>query len=181
MGASILPLHLNHFALSKVYCTNLQYHTLLNKMVLLNKKTKPLSKLHKVCFIHPITHSFWVEIIYISCYIQNQIPISSTKNTTPYEIWRHRKLTSAHLHVFECCNPSLGLTTKARGCKVASQAEHSGVTSHAPRSAKSVREWTLTLPSELPCWELESQMDSHIFKVQLQSQTHHLGELFISL
>jgi hypothetical protein len=31
------------------------------------------------------------------------------------------------------------------------------VTSHAPgsaKSAKSVREWTFTLPSELPCWEL---------------------------
>jgi hypothetical protein len=33
---------------------------------------------------------------------------------------------------------------------------------------KSVREWTLTLPSELPCWELESQMDSRIFKTRLQ-------------
>jgi hypothetical protein len=35
-----------------------------------------------------------------------------------------------------------------------------GVTSHAPGSAKSVREWTFTLPSEFPCWELESQMES---------------------
>jgi hypothetical protein len=70
-GGSILPLHLNHFVLFKVYCANLQYHTHLNKMVLLNKKTKPLSKLHKVCFTHPITRSFWVEAIYISCYIQN--------------------------------------------------------------------------------------------------------------
>jgi hypothetical protein len=26
-----------------------------------------------------------------------------------------------------------------------------------PRVPKSVREWTLTLPSEFPCWELESQ------------------------
>jgi hypothetical protein len=25
---------------------------------------------------------------------------------------------------------------------------------------KNVREWTLTLPSELPFWEMESQMDS---------------------
>jgi hypothetical protein len=31
-----------------------------------------------------------------------------------------------------------------------------------------VKEWTLTLPSELPCWELESQMDSRIFRVWLQ-------------
>lgn len=101
-GASILPLHLNHFVLLKVYCTNLQYHTHLNKTILLSKKSKPLSKLHKVCFTRPITHSFWVEAIYISCYIQNRIPISVTKNTTPYEVWRHHKLTLACLHVFEC-------------------------------------------------------------------------------
>jgi hypothetical protein len=38
-----------------------------------------------------------------------------------------------------CRNPSLGLMTKARGYKVTSQEEDSGVTSHACRSAKSVR------------------------------------------
>jgi hypothetical protein len=43
-----------------------------------------------------------------------------------------------------------------------------GVTSHAPGSAKSVKEWTLTLPSEFPLWELESQMDSQMFTAQLQ-------------
>jgi hypothetical protein len=32
----------------------------------------------------------------------------------------------------------------------------------------SVREWTFTLPSEFPCWELEPQMDFRIFKVRLQ-------------
>jgi hypothetical protein len=31
-----------------------------------------------------------------------------------------------------------------------------------------VKEWILTLPSELPCWELKSQMDSQIFRVQFQ-------------
>jgi hypothetical protein len=31
-----------------------------------------------------------------------------------------------------------------------------------------MREWTLTLPSELPCWELKSQKDSQIFKARLQ-------------
>jgi hypothetical protein len=43
-----------------------------------------------------------------------------------------------------------------------------GVTSHAPGSAKNVREWTFTLTSELPCWELESRKDSRIFKARLQ-------------
>jgi hypothetical protein len=41
---------------------------------------------------------------------------------------------------YKCCNLSLGLTTKARGCKVAGQERDLGVTSHAPESAKSVRE-----------------------------------------
>jgi hypothetical protein len=37
-------------------------------------------------------------------------------------------------------NPSLRLVTKARGCKVAGQERDPRITSHAPRSAKSVRE-----------------------------------------
>ncbi len=53
-----------------------------------------------------------------------------------------------------CCNLNLGLVTKARGWKVAHQEGDLGVTSHVPGSTKSVREWTLTLTSELPCWEL---------------------------
>jgi hypothetical protein len=36
-----------------------------------------------------------------------------------------------------CChNPNLGLVTKAKACKVASQEGSPGVTSHAPGSAK---------------------------------------------
>ncbi len=56
-----------------------------------------------------------------------------------------------------CRNPSFGLATKAKGLQGAGLEVDSGVTSHASRSAKnleSVREWTLTLPSELPRWEL---------------------------
>jgi hypothetical protein len=56
-----------------------------------------------------------------------------------------------------CHNPSLGLATKARGCKVAGQEEDMRVKSHAPGN-----------PSELPCWELKSQKDSQIFRVRLQ-------------
>jgi hypothetical protein len=43
--------------------------------------------------------------------------------------------------------------------------------SHAPgnaKSAKSVRELTFTLLSELPLWELKSQMDSRIYRAWLQ-------------
>jgi hypothetical protein len=48
-----------------------------------------------------------------------------------------------------CRNPSLELTTKARGCKVASQEKDPGVTSHAPSSAK-----------ECEGMNLHTQMDS---------------------
>jgi hypothetical protein len=69
---------------------------------------------------------------------------------------------------YDCRNPSLGFATKARHGKVAGQEGDSGVTSHAPGGAKSVREWTLTLPSELPCWELESRKGSRIIRAWLQ-------------
>jgi len=49
-----------------------------------------------------------------------------------------------------CRNANLGLTTKARVCKVAKQEGSS-------RVKESVKEWTLTLPKKLPLCELESQ------------------------
>jgi hypothetical protein len=53
-------------------------------------------------------------------------------------------------NMYPCCrNLNLRLATKARACKVASQKGSSKV-------KESVREWTLTLPKELPLWELES-------------------------
>jgi hypothetical protein len=67
-----------------------------------------------------------------------------------------------------CHNPSFGFTTQTRGCKVAGHKGDSRVTSHAPKRANSVREWTFTLLSELPCWGLESQMDFRIFKLWFQ-------------
>jgi len=46
-----------------------------------------------------------------------------------------------------CCrNPSLGLATKERACKVASQEGSPGVTSHAPRSAKECEGVNLHIP-----------------------------------
>jgi hypothetical protein len=51
---------------------------------------------------------------------------------------RHKK-RAENENIF-CCNPSLGLATKARGCKVVSQEKDLGVISHVPGSAKSVRE-----------------------------------------
>ncbi len=37
---------------------------------------------------------------------------------------------------FKCCNPSLGLVTKAKPCKVVDQQGSPRVTSHVPRNAK---------------------------------------------
>jgi hypothetical protein len=58
---------------------------------------------------------------------------------------------------------ALGSQPRQGGCKVMGQEGGPRVTSHVPGSAKSVKEWTFTLPSVLPLWELESQMDSRIF------------------
>jgi hypothetical protein len=65
--------------------------------------------------------------------------------------------TSKNYHWTKCRSPNLGLVTKARVCKCAGQ--HWSWESHFmfPGVQKSVREWTLTLPSEFPFWELESQ------------------------
>jgi hypothetical protein len=79
----------------------------------------------------------------------------------------------------ECRNPNLGLTTKARGCKVAGEERHPIATSHVPGSAKSVREWNLTPISELPCWELKSQKDSQIFRAQLQGSKILVSKFFL--
>ncbi len=49
-------------------------------------------------------------------------------------------------HVARCHNPSLGFATKAKACKDMSQEKWERVWG-----------WRLTLPSELPFWELESQ------------------------
>jgi hypothetical protein len=51
--------------------------------------------------------------------------------------------------VIICRNPNLGHASKARACKVAGKKE--------TRECGKVWEWTFTFPSELPCWELESQ------------------------
>jgi hypothetical protein len=63
-----------------------------------------------------------------------------------------------------CHNLNLGLTTKAKACKVVNQEGNLGATSHAPENVgeceriwENVREWTFTLPNEFPLWELESR------------------------
>jgi hypothetical protein len=44
---------------------------------------------------------------------------------------------------------------------------------------KSVREWTLTLASELPFWQLESQMNSWIFRWKFQGSALINSNIFL--
>jgi hypothetical protein len=56
-----------------------------------------------------------------------------------------------------CCNLSFGLTIKAKAYKGAGQEWARESHFMLPGMPKSVKEWTLTLPSELPLWVLKSQ------------------------
>jgi hypothetical protein len=56
---------------------------------------------------------------------------------------------NAILYLSWCCNPSLGLATKARACKSVGQ--------ERSQECERVWEWTVTLPNELPFWKLESR------------------------
>jgi len=71
--------------------------------------------------------------------------------------WIPFHLSSKKGDIFTFCrNLNLGLTTKARACKGACQEGSPGVTFHAPWSVGECDGMSLTLPSELPLWELES-------------------------
>jgi hypothetical protein len=66
-----------------------------------------------------------------------------------------------------CYNPSLGLTTKAKGSQV-----------HGPRR---VWEWRFTLPNELSFWELESRCTPEPSESDCKGQNTHIEEFFVSL
>jgi hypothetical protein len=57
----------------------------------------------------------------------------------------------------KCRNPSLRLATKAKGLQGCGPRLSSGVAFSCPGSAKECEGKNPTLPSELPCWELESR------------------------
>jgi hypothetical protein len=80
----------------------------------------------------------------------------------------HSPSIFVHFQTHFVATLALGSRPRQGGYKVMGQEGGPRVTSHAPGSAKSVREWTLTLPNELPLWELESQVDSRIFKARLK-------------
>jgi hypothetical protein len=57
----------------------------------------------------------------------------------------------------KCRNLNFGLATKVRACKGAGQGWSPRVTFMFSGMQENVREWTPTLPSEVPLWELKSQ------------------------
>jgi hypothetical protein len=69
-----------------------------------------------------------------------------------------------------CCNPNLGLVTKARACEGVNQEWNPGVSFQLLGVWESVRKWTPTLPNELPLWELESQWTPKILKSVFRGQ-----------
>ncbi len=63
-----------------------------------------------------------------------------------------------------CHNPSLGLATKARGCKVAGQEGRPGVMSHAPESARECEGIDPHTPIGTPTLGVRVPVDSRMFK-----------------
>jgi len=59
--------------------------------------------------------------------------------------------------MYTCHNPSLGSRPRQGLTRLWTKREAWGSHLMFPKVQKSVREWTLTLPSELPFWELEFQ------------------------
>jgi len=62
------------------------------------------------------------------------------------------------------------VTNARASSKVVGQKGSPGVMLHVPRSAN-VKEWTFTLPKELPLWELESQWTLECLKRDCRGQT----------
>ncbi len=105
------------------------------------------------------------------------------------------------IYLFCCRNPSLGLATKAKGlqgCEPKGRkpgSQNKGITrvrakkkpgSHITYSREckkvwgSVREWTLTLPRQLPLWEMESWWTSETSKSNCRGQNSmDYGVLYI--
>jgi hypothetical protein len=76
------------------------------------------------------------------------------------------KANFMNLHI--CRNPSLGLATKARGCKVVGQEKSPGPMSHAPGSAKECERIDPHTPKGTPPLGIRVSVDSRIFKGRVQ-------------
>jgi len=82
---------------------------------------------------------------------------------------------------FLCHNPSLGLTTKVRAWKGADQKCNLGVAFTLLRVWEDVKQWTHTLPSGLPLWELKSRWTFEILESILIGQNSLNARLFYTI
>jgi hypothetical protein len=67
-----------------------------------------------------------------------------------------------------CHNPSLGFTTKVRGCKVAGQEGSLGVMPHAPKNARECEGINLHTPKGTRILRVGVLVDPWMFKERLQ-------------
>jgi len=83
------------------------------------------------------------------------------------------------INVHELCrDPSLGLTTKANGFQGCGSRLSLGVPFICLGVQKSVRERTLTLPSEFPCWKLESRWTLECSESDCEGQNPMVQRVF---
>jgi len=69
--------------------------------------------------------------------------------------------------VSQCHNPSLGLATKVRGCKVVGQEGSPGARLHAPRSARECEGINPHTPKGTPTLGIGIPVDSQMFRERL--------------
>ncbi len=79
----------------------------------------------------------------LACFLCSWIAVTSSFSTIVLQL--------------QCRSFNLGLATKAKGLQRCGPRLSPEVAFSCPEVQKSVRERTLTLPSKLPCWELESR------------------------
>jgi len=83
---------------------------------------------------------------------------------------------------FNCHNPSLGLATKVRACKVVGQEGSPGVKPHALGSARECERIDPHTPKGIPTLGVGVPVDSWMFREKLQgSKLNVLRSFFISL
>jgi len=103
-----------------------------------------LPRLYSNIICKNIVKIFWkFEVVYI----QTSTPLESTT------MWHPKR---SHYNVLSPFVVTLTLGSRPRQGLVRVHAKREAQESHLPGVQESVREWTFTLPSQLPLWELKS-------------------------
>jgi hypothetical protein len=96
--------------------------------------------------------------------------VGYTQTSTPLEnttMWHPKR---SYYNVLSPFVVTLTLGSRPRQGLVRVQAKREAQESHLPGVQESVKEWTLTLPSQLPFWELESWWTPKSSKTDCTSQ-----------